>query len=239
MVISTLRMIESERVARKTWRPSSEINSPANAWFGLVWARVHWPDWCISKGVWTEPFIVRKCWRRLFWRTWWSGRNPLECPFISGKCSKATRTWSSSKTLRNHIPRTSTRHSWMRIFPHTLLHFGGMRERTTYSLVQSGTTSGLSSGIGGSVLNEFIEILARPTSAAWCVDCERKFGTLTQKHWWNSCTRCQRKWTKFTAWRERKSHRTSMPARVHLLASVLCAVNSWYLFSKKFLESFV
>ena len=43
-------------------------------------------------------------------------------------------------------------------------------------------TSDPSSGIGESVHNEFTEILDLPISKALCVDCERKFETLTLKH---------------------------------------------------------
>ena len=145
--------------------------------------------------------------------------------------------WSSNRILHNLIRRMWIRNSWKRIFPPTLQHFGDMRVRILCFLARSGMIFGPSSDFGGSCHSVFIETLDQLILAVWCVDCERKCGILIPRRSPSLCTRSQRKWMRSTGRRARKSHRTLMLQRVHLLANALCAVNleiwawvRWYLY---------
>ena len=171
-------MIGSEQNAKKTWRLLKGINFPGNALYGCAWVRAHWRVWFTSTAAWMEPFIARK-W---FWKTCSNERKRKGNLSINEKCLNGIRTWFWNKTLRNHILRMQTRSLWRITFLPTLPHFGVMREKMSYFLDQNGMTSGPSSGIGESVRNACIGILGLPISKASYVDCEKKFGTQTRKH---------------------------------------------------------
>ena len=114
---------------------------------------------------------------------------------------------------------------WRRIFPPSHQRFGGTRVRTTCFLARSGMIFGPSSDFWGSCHSMFIETLDQRILTVWCVDCERKCEILMPRRSPNLCTRSQRKWMRCTGRRARKSHRTLILQRVHLLANALCAVN--------------